>query len=70
MPVNTEPKSISPVQNKWRIFSAILGIVVFGVLMGIRDDLPDRWQRILAAAVAGGVFALTINIYRKSDKHA
>ena len=66
--MSINPKSISPLQSKRRILPLILGIVVFGVLMGIREDLPYRWQRILAAAAAGGIFAVSINMYRKLDK--
>jgi hypothetical protein len=59
------PKTISPIQSKKRILPLLLGIVVFGVLMGIRDDFPHPWQRILAAAVASGIFAASITAYRK-----
>jgi uncharacterized membrane protein len=61
-------KSIISLQSKRRILSLILGIVIFGVLMGIRDDLPNRWQRTLAAAAAGGVIAVSIIIYRKTNE--
>jgi formate hydrogenlyase subunit 3/multisubunit Na+/H+ antiporter MnhD subunit len=62
------PKSILPLQSKRRILPLILGIVIFGVLMGIREDLPYRWQRILAAAAAGGIIAVSINTYRKTNE--
>jgi hypothetical protein len=64
------PKSTSPIQSNRRILPLILCIVVFGVLMGIREDLPYRWQRIFAAAAAGGIIAVSINNYRKPDKQA
>ncbi len=61
-------KSTSPIQSNRRILPLILGIVVFGVLMGIREDLPYRWQRIFAAAAAAGIIAASINSYRRPYK--
>ena len=66
--MNTNYKFAKPLKQKSRLICLVLGIVVFGVLMGIRQDLPYRWQRTLAAASAGGVFGLSIYLYRKSNK--
>jgi len=68
--MSMNPKSISALQKKRRILPVIIGIVAFGALMGIREDLPYRWQRTLAAAAAGGIFALSINMYRNPDRQA
>ncbi len=65
--MNTNSKSISRFQNKRRFIRLVLGILVFGVLMGSREDFPHRWQRTLAAAAAAGIFAFSISQYRKPN---
>lgn len=38
----------------------VLGVVLFGILMGIRPEFPSVWARALVAGCAGGVLALAI----------
>jgi hypothetical protein len=45
----------------------IFGIILFGVLMGLREDFHSVWVRMLIAGCAGatlGVFVLPLRKYR------
>jgi hypothetical protein len=66
--MSTNSNPTPPLKNKKCLIRLVLGIVVFGVLMGSREDFPHRWQRTLAAAVAGGILALSLSQYRKPDE--
>jgi hypothetical protein len=35
----------------------VVGIVIFGVLMGLRPEFGSRWTRCLVAGIAGAVLA-------------
>jgi hypothetical protein len=43
-----------------RIARFIVGIIVFGVLMGIRGEFGSIWTRMLVAACAGAVLAVSV----------
>ena len=43
-----------------QIVVAVAGVLVFGFLMGIRDEFHSLWIRAGVAGVAGAVFGLTI----------
>ena len=50
-----------------QIARLIIGIVLFGVIMGLRDEFTSVWMRALVAACAGGVigiFVLPLKKYR------
>lgn len=49
-----------------RLIRLILGIVVFGVLMGGREEFESRWQRSLVAASAFIILGFCVSQYRKS----
>ena len=51
-----------------RLICLILGIVIFGVLMGVRDDLEFRWQRSVAAACAFIVLGSCVLRFREARK--
>ena len=48
-----------------QILKLVLGIVVFGVLMGVRPEFEQMWLRALVAACAGGVLAWALLQARK-----
>ncbi len=58
-----KPSGLSPGQ----IFKLVLGIVVFGVLMGVRMELQQVWLRALVAAGAGAVLGWAV-IQARSSK--
>lgn len=40
-----------------KVIKLIIGIAVFGGLMGLRGEFDDRWVRALIAACAFGILA-------------
>jgi lysylphosphatidylglycerol synthetase-like protein (DUF2156 family) len=45
----------------------IFGIILFGVLMGLREDFHSVWVRMLVAGCAGavlGIFVLPLRKYK------
>ena len=44
----------------------VVGILVFGVLMGERGEFESGWQRSLVAGCAVGVLVLCVWRYRKA----
>jgi hypothetical protein len=46
----------------------IIGIIIFGILMGIREDFASGWQRALVAATAAVVLGLSAVQYRTSSR--
>jgi len=59
---STRPPGLSSAQ----IFKLVAGIVVFGVLMGIRTEFEQVWVRALVAACAGGILGWALLQARKS----
>ena len=49
-----------------RKLTLVIGIIVFGILMGIREDFATRWQRSLVAATAAVVLTVSVALYRKA----
>lgn len=47
--------------RKKRLVLMVLGIVIFGLLMGVRQDLPEFWMRVGVAMVAFAIFGLVIS---------
>jgi hypothetical protein len=43
-----------------RVARFIVGVVVFGVLMGIRTDFESHWTRSLVAGIAAAALAIGI----------
>ena len=43
-----------------RVIRFVIGVVVFGLLMGIRPEFQSIWIRSLVAAVAAAILALCI----------
>lgn len=62
-PMNPSLASTHPIRRKLLL---ILGIVVFGILMGIREDFATRWQRAWVAATAAVVLGVSVAHYRKA----
>jgi hypothetical protein len=48
----TEPLSVS------RVIRFMTGVIVFGVLMGMRPEFESRWARSLVAGIAAAVLAI------------
>lgn len=49
-----EPVSLS------RVIRFVIGVVVFGVLMGMRTEFASHWTRSLIAGIAAAVLALGV----------
>ena len=56
-----EPPRMPPAQ----IVRFIIGIILFGVLMGLREDFHSVWVRMLVAGCAGGVLGIFVLPLRK-----
>jgi hypothetical protein len=51
-----------------QIIRLFVGIILFGVLMGLRDEFHSIWLRALIAGCAGaaiGIFVLPLRKYRR-----
>jgi len=60
-----DEKPEGPKLTAAQIAQFILGIILFGVLMGIRGEFDSVWVRILIAASAGAVLAIIVLPLRK-----
>ena len=61
--VKTKPSHMTSGQ----IIKLVVGIIVFGVLMGIRPEFEQVWMRALVAACAGGILGWAVLQARKSE---
>ncbi|MES2477084.1 MAG: hypothetical protein V4640_14965 [Verrucomicrobiota bacterium] len=48
-----------------RLSVLVLGILIFAVLMGIRDEIPSMWLRALVAGCAAVILLVSILHLRK-----
>jgi len=64
--MNDEGNNKPSHMNSGQIIKLVVGIVVFGVLMGIRPEFEQVWMRALVAACAGGVLGWAVLQARKS----
>jgi hypothetical protein len=63
--MSDEQKQDPPKVPAWQIVRFVVGIVLFGVLMGLRDEFHSEWLRILVAGCAGGVIGVFVLPLRK-----
>ena len=56
--------STTPTRRKLPL---IIGIIIFGIFMGIREDFATRWQRTLMAATAAVALGASVAQYRKAQ---
>jgi len=64
--MSDDPKG-SPQVPGWQIVRLVVGIILFGVLMGLREEFHSFLMRALIAACAGGaigIFVLPLRKYR------
>lgn len=61
--MNPSITSTTPTRRKLPL---VIGIIIFGILMGVREDFATRWQRALVAATAAVVLGVSIAQYRKA----
>jgi len=52
-----------------RLILIITGVVIFGILMGLKDSIPNIWARAAIAAVAGAVFSVMLIIAFRHRKN-
>ncbi len=52
--------------NRGAFVPVIVGSVVFGLLMGLREQFQAIWARALVAGMAGAVFGLIVLFARRS----
>ena len=65
--MSDDQKQEPPKVPAGQIARFIIGIILFGVLMGLREDFHSVWIRMLVAGCAGailGVFVLPLRKYR------
>ena len=65
--MSDDPKKEAPRVPPAQILRFIIGILLFGVLMGLREEFHSEWLRILVAGCAGGalgIFVLPLRKYR------
>ncbi len=55
---NQNPEA--PKLTRGRIAQFVIGIVLFGVLMGIRNEFASAWFRMLVAGCAGAVLGIVV----------
>lgn len=51
-----------------RVFRFVIGVVIFGLLMGLRPEFESIWTRSLVAAVAAAILAICILPLRREKK--
>jgi len=49
-----------------QMIKLLVGIILFGMLMGMRDNFEGRWVRAAVAGCAGGILGWIILQCRKS----
>jgi hypothetical protein len=54
-----EKEKTEPVSTA-RVVRFVIGVVVFGVLMGLRPEFGSVWTRSLVAGIAGAVLAACV----------
>ncbi|TLU82113.1 MAG: hypothetical protein FDX30_11545 [Chlorobium sp.] len=65
MIMNKERKSKSAPLSGRQIVKIILGILIFGILMGIRTEMHYAWLRIACAGCAGAALGFAIVSFRR-----
>lgn len=60
------PSATASTPRSRRLLPLVIGIMVFGFVMGCREEFEERWQRALVAAAAAMVLGLSISNYRKT----
>ena len=66
--MSDDQKPEAPKLTGVQIAQFIFGIILFGVLMGIRGEFDSIWVRMLVGACAGavlGIFVLPLRKYRR-----
>ncbi len=58
--MDTNEKEKSESVSPARVVRFVIGVVVFGVLMGMRSEFESHWTRSLVAGIAGAVLAICI----------
>ncbi len=48
-----------------RLVRFLVGMIVFGGLMGVRGEFHSVWVRALIAGIAGGTFAIVVLPFQK-----
>ena len=61
----SDDQNKSPQVPGSQIARLIIGIILFGVVMGLRDEFSSIWMRALVAACAGGVIGIFVLPLRK-----
>jgi hypothetical protein len=54
-----------PRLTRAQIAQFVVGVILFGVLMGIRGEFDSIWIRMLVAACAGAIFGIFVLPLRK-----
>ncbi len=58
--MDQDQKDKPPRMSGEQIAQLIFGIVLFGVLMGLRTEFQSLWLRMLVAGCAGAVLAIFV----------
>jgi uncharacterized protein (DUF983 family) len=58
--MDSDEKEKTETLSPARVARFVIGVVVFGVLMGMRTEFESHWTRSLVAGLAGAVLAICI----------
>ncbi len=58
--METNEKEKSERATTARIVRFVIGVVLFGVLMGMRPEFESRWTRSLVAGIAAAILGICI----------
>ena len=58
--MDANEKDKTELMSAARVVRFVVGVVVFGVLMGMRPEFESRWSRSLVAGIAAAVLAVCI----------
>ena len=54
-------------EKKYKIISIVIGCIVFGAVMALRNIIPNIWIRTVAAGIAGAIFGLIIVLAKRKE---
>ena len=64
--MNATPADKRPRMTGPQILRLIIGVVCFGVLLGLRQEFSSLWGRAIVAGCAGAILVICVVSLRKS----
>ena len=63
--MDEEQKAKPPPMSGDRITRFVFGVILFGILMGIRGEFHSIWVRVLVGACAGAVLGIFVLPFKR-----